>query len=251
MFGIGGKAKEERQMREQALDSLKTRLERLEERLIADENARNEKTEALFAYFNSQRELGEALSVRLGELRAAANKHDMAIADMLDTWDEWRESNQEETRALRDELTEQYRKEARETARRESALLKALIACQDQLFALRRAARGAGDSVWERQLSLAEESVSGELAAAGLRVISEKGMPVNYDLHDPLAVVETTDETRGMRVADVYSRGYVYRGQVLRKAGVSVFQFTRTKEAEKQDGADVEDLTETESDEEI
>ena len=107
------------------LGKIQERLERMEGSLLSMER--------------ENRESAEALSARLSDLRGAANKHDMAIADMLDTWEEWRE----ETRESRSDLSARYQEEARETARKEKALLEALIDLHDQFYALKRAAEQA------------------------------------------------------------------------------------------------------------
>ena len=151
----------------------------------------------------------------------------MAIADMLDTWEEW----QEETRALRSDLSKRYQEEARESTRREMALLEVIILFHDQFHALKRAAEQAGDSVWKRQLEFAEEKLSGRYPLVDLQVINAKGAPVNYDLHEVIGVEETSDRAQTMRVADVYVCGYAYRGKVVRKAKVSAYQWTGREES--------------------
>lgn len=196
------------------LGKIQERLERMEGSLLAMER--------------ENRESAEALSVRVSDLRGAANKHDMAIADMLDTWEEWRE----ETRESRSDLSARYQEEARESARKEKALLEALIEFYDQFHALKRAAEQANDLVWKRQLELAEEKMSGKCALADLQIIRAKDIPVNYDLHEVVGVETTDNRNQAMRVAETYLCGYVYRGKVIRKAKVAAFQWTGQEGAE-------------------
>lgn len=47
----------------------------------------------------------EQLALRVSELSSAANRHDMAIEDLLDSWEELQEKQKEETRALSEEYT--------------------------------------------------------------------------------------------------------------------------------------------------
>lgn len=197
MFGLG---KKERQLQE--------RLEGLEASLLSIER--------------KNQESADALSARVSDLRGAANKHDMAIADMLDTWDEWRE----EARAFHADLSERYQEEARESVRRENALLEAIVELHDQFYALKRAAEQADDRIWKRQLELAEEKMSGKYALADFQILCAKGAPIDYDLHEVISVAATDDRNQAMRVADVYLCGYAYRGQVIRKAKVAAFQWT-------------------------
>lgn len=196
------------------LGKIQERLERLEASLLSMER--------------ENRENAETLSARMSDLRGAANQHDMAIADMLDTWEEWRE----ETRAMRSDSSGQYQEEARESARRERALLDTLLDLHDQFHALRRAAEQADDRVWKRQLELTEEKMSGQYALADLQMIAEKGAPINYDLHEVIGVEPTENRAQAMRVADAYTCGYIYRGIVIRKAKVSAFQWTGQEGAE-------------------
>ena len=196
------------------LGKIQERLEHLETSLLSMER--------------ENRESAEVLSARMSDLRGAANKHDMAIADMLDTWEEWRE----DTRALRSDLSKRYQEEARESAWRENALLEALIDLHDQFYALKRAAEQADDPIWKRQLELAAEKMAGRYALADLQVIQAKDAPVNYDLHEVVSVEAAEDRSQSMRVADVYICGYAYRGKVIRKAKVAAFQWTGQEGAE-------------------
>lgn len=196
------------------LGKIQERLERLEASLLSVER--------------ESRESAETLSARMSDLRGAANQHDMAIEDMLDTWEEWRE----ETRATRSDISARYQEEARESARKENALLEALIEFHDQFYALERAAEQAGDRIWKRQLDLAEEKMAGKYALADLQVIHAKDAPVNYDLHEVVSVEPTENRAQAMRVADTYLCGYVYRGKVIRKAKVAAFQWTGQESAE-------------------
>ena len=196
------------------LGKIQERLEHLETSLLSMER--------------ENRESAEVLSARMSDLRGAANKRDMAIADMLDTWEEWRE----DARALRSNLSKRYQEEARESAWRENALLEALIDLHDQFYALKRAAEQADDPIWKRQLELAAEKMAGRYALADLQVIQAKDAPVNYDLHEVVSVEAAEDRSQSMRVADVYICGYAYRGKVVRKAKVAAFQWTGQEGAE-------------------
>ena len=195
-------------------NQIQQRLNGIEKRILSAENGRKADT--------------ENISARLSELSSAANRHDMAITDMLDTWEEWQESWREENAKLRAALSE--RADAMESIRRENTLLEITMACYDQLYALHRAA--AEDRAWERQFKLAEEKLSGKLLLADLQIVEDKDAPVDYDLHEVIGVVETADPKQAMRVADVYACGYAYRGKMVRKAKVTAFQQTSRTAAE-------------------
>lgn len=209
MFGTGKR-----------LENLQNQIESLREQLAAfqDRAAGGARESA---------EAARTASEKLSALAAAANRHDMAIADMLDTWEEWREGQKQESDALRRALADAARQEARESAAREHALLELALACQDQFFALRRLAARTGDRAWGRQLDLMEEKLSASRLCAGLEMVGRKGEPVNYALHEVLGVAEAAKAEQAMRVADIVSPGYAYRGQVVRKAGITAFQAPR------------------------
>lgn len=158
---------------------------------------------------------------KLAGMQSAAAKHEMAIEDMLESWEEWQEKleTQEARRAER---------EKNDTAvlqRREKALVRLLTDYHDQLFALRRAAEEAENASWNRQFSTAMDKLSEGLALAGLQVIDRPGGAFSYALHEAIEVIETSDEALDMRVARVYSCGYVYLGNVVRKAKTAVYQY--------------------------
>ena len=178
-----------------------------------------------------RRETAGAVSRQISDLCAAVKKHDMSMTDMLETWEELQQEQREETEKLRAALSGQTQKEAAAYEQRETALLELVISCHDQLYALRRTA----DSVWGRQLDLVEEKLSDGRLLAGLQVIDQKGVPVNYELHEVLNTVETADAGQAMRVADVYTRGYAYHGRVIRKAGVSAYQLAHRESADALD----------------
>lgn len=158
---------------------------------------------------------------KLDDMRSAASKHEMAIEDMLESWEEWQEK-------LRDQEARQAEREKTDAAaflRREKALVKLLMDYHDQFFALRRAAEEAGNAAWSRQFSASMDSLSEGLALAGVQMIDQPGAAFSYALHEAIEAVETPDQALDMRVARVYSCGYVYQGNVLRKAKTAVYRY--------------------------
>ena len=216
------------------------RLNQLRDWLERSEKERREAEMAVTARLDE-------LSGTLGELRQAANKHDLSIADMLDSWDEWRQSQEETDRSLLEAANENARREAAESQRRETALVSLAAACFDQLHMLRRSAKEAGDQTWLRQLELAEEKLSPERMLAGLQIIDETGCEVNYRLYEIAAAVDTENPDLAMRIAEVYAPGYAYRGRVLRKAEASAYRAAQdgrfpASDTGEADGAALHDL---------
>ena len=165
----------------------------------------------------------EELTRTLKGLTQTAGRHDMAIADMLDTWEEWREEQRRQTESLRNSLDQESRQATREMAERQDALKDALVAAVDQLFLLGSAAKNAGQDAWARQLQLAEAEVRAQALKAGLQVIGEPGEVFSYDLHEATEQIHTDQADRHMTIARVFSQGYWLNGRLLRKAKVSVY----------------------------
>ena len=173
----------------------------------------------------TKRESAQTLSDGLSALCTAANRHDMAIEDLLDSWEELQAEQREEVRDLRGAQTEALQQEVRERTEREDALLRLVVSYHDQLFALSRAASAVQDARWERQLSLVSEKLSAGRMAEGLQTVDAPLVPVDYALHTVREVVETQDPALDGRVAELYSCGYLYRGRMLRKAQVSAYRY--------------------------
>ena len=180
---------------------------------------------------NNQANLGKAsshtleeLSAGLKDLRDSANRHDMAIEDLLDDWEDLQEKQQKESRALAAALSASFERENHSLLEREESLLKLLMAYHDQLYALQRAADEAGADAWIRQFTLADNRLSEDCYPAGVQIVCSTGVPVNYAIHEVVDTVAAAVPAQDYLVADVCSCGYLYMGKVIRKAEVSVYR---------------------------
>lgn len=201
-------------LKEALTGQLREQKEALTETLRRQEDARREETDT------RTRQWTDAMDAVRGEIR----KHDMAIEDMLDTWEEWRQEQADQAEALQRREAEQAREEAEALRGNQDALLALAETCCDQLFILKQAAAAAGDEAWLRQLALAETRVGEKALRAGFQTVGRTGDPFSYELHEPADVKETVEPERDMTLAGVYSQGYWYQGKPLRKAKVSVYQ---------------------------
>ena len=168
--------------------------------------------------------LTDELRNDLKELRSAANQHDMAIEDLLDSWEEMQHEQRKEKEAMSAALTETMELERRQTAQREHSLLQLCMVAMDQLFTLHRAADEAGAEEWSQQLKLAEDKLSAVSLPAGVQVIGDVGTPVDYGIHEVVDVQDAEIPEQENTVAEVISRGYCYLGTILRKARVSAYR---------------------------
>ena len=145
-----------------------------------------------------------------GELVSSAmqkiDRHDMAIEEMLEEW--------EELRGSRKELS------LMALECKELVLLSAIQ--YEQLRALLTTA--GEDNPFGRQIALSMKKMLEALQDKGIYLTGKTGEPVDYGLHE---VIDTTDaqrpELHGM-VARVYECGVLYKGQIIRKARVSAYK---------------------------
>ena len=146
----------------------------------------------------------------INKLQTAANKHDMAIEDLLE---EWEEKQSEDT-----ELKEQFRTYKKENR----CFLDLFEAYQEQFWNLKRFA-GEKDETWASQIALMEGNLERYRQLCGIAIIGECGVQVDYDMHEVIETVGTEDPALDKKIADIYSCGYIYKGQVKRKARVAAY----------------------------
>ena len=199
-------------------------VQRLEQRLSRIEAA-------LVNAERRDREADGTMNQRFQRLHTAVSRHDMAIENLLDGWEELREEQKEEIAVLRDTLDAESRQALQGMQEQELALLELAMEYHDQLYSLKRAAARLGNALWEKQFTLAGEKLAEVRVGADLQVVSSAGSPVSYALHEVLDAVPTEDPDLSGRVAEVYSCGYVYRGKTLRKAKVSAYRLTEEEVA--------------------
>ena len=162
----------------------------------------------------------EQLMQEIGQLRASANKHDMSIEDMLETWEEQEEKEEE----LRNTI-----KNLQET---EQKLLSVFEIYMDHFFDMKHFAE-TRDEEWVRQMKLMDVQSEHCRKLSGLEVVDRPLVQVDYDLHEVIKVVPTEDAELGQKVASVYRCGYLYKGKVMRKAQVCVYRLETSGDGNK------------------
>ena len=217
MFGTGKKIDQLQQSLQQWISS--------EERKKKEwEQNEKERQQCFQERQQSERDGFERISGQMEKLTDAAGKQEMAVADMLDTWEEWQDRLEAQSGSLQAKLLEKTEKELAEKAEQEKALLESVVSAWDQLFNLRLAARQGADAAWIRQLDLAESMLREKAIHAGLQQTGCVGEPFSYGIHEAVERVDTDRAEADMTVAGVLSPGYWYRGQALRKSRVAVYR---------------------------
>ena len=74
------------------------------------------------------------------------------------------------------------------------------------------------------QLELMEKNLMHARQICGISMIGDCGAALNYDLHEVIEVLDTTDTRLDGMIAVVYSCGYLYKGKVKKKARVAVYR---------------------------
>jgi len=241
-----------------ALDqSIQASTDRLESRMQESNDGLRQMGDRLESQLRQNNETWQAQTNQLSEgfahLQEAVSRHDLAIEDMLDSWEDW--SGKQETLfdQVRNLVSASRDEEQEEACRREEALLRLIIGYQDQLDSLSRAAscfpaNDQADGVrqedtdqgtirpeaaWSRQITLATEKMASSLALAGLQRTGRVGEAFSYDLHEALEVSDTADPALDRRIADVLTCGWIDRGKVFRKARVTVWRLVAEEEETK------------------
>lgn len=158
----------------------------------------------------------EIISQNVTTLQSVIQKHDMAIEDLLEEWEEKRSDE------------ELVQKQLSEYSKSEQQLLELFEAYQEQFFNLKRFA-GAKDPAWTEQIALMEKALRHCQQLCGICIIEECGTEVDYDLHEVIEAVSTADSSKDKTIAAIYRCGYIYKGKVKRKAQVGAYRF-ETKE---------------------
>lgn len=152
---------------------------------------------------------------KLPEWEKTLRRQTDSIEDFLDICDERREQ---------ESLLEQ---ELREERKREEALVNLVCFCREQMDLI---AKNLGkDLAWAEQNRMIEQEAQKYLRAAQIRETGVCGETVDYEFHQVLNTVETSQKELDGTVAEVYRRGRIWRGKVVRKAQVAAYRLEREK----------------------
>ena len=159
----------------------------------------------------------DSLAVRTDRLESAVEKlrsdvkhHNMAVEDMLESWEEF-QGKQEELQKAISGMAAQDR------------IVQLCIAYEQQMHNIRRMA--AEDPDWKKQLELIEGQLQPAREKAGFVVTGKKGEAADFSLHEVIMVQDTDKEDLNGRIESVYEPGICWQGQVYKKAKVCAWRF--------------------------
>lgn len=75
-------------------------------------------------------------------------------------------------------------------------------------------------------MRLVERKITKTLEAAGLEALDAEGQPFDPEIHEAVTTAPTDDREADESVADVFQRGYRFKGTLLRPARVRVHRYT-------------------------
>lgn len=148
------------------------------------------------------------------QLRTDVHKHDMALEDLLDEWAE-KKSDEESVNAR-----------LKEASQTERLLLDLFEAYLEQFWSLKHYA-SSKDDAWAAQIDLMEQNLERSRRCCGISLIQERGVSIDYGLHDVIEAVDTKDPALDKTVAEVYRCGYLYQGKTKKKAQVAAYRYSR------------------------
>lgn len=166
--------------------------------------------------------LREALREELQEGRRVDEKW---IRRQSESFEDLLEELQEEQAGKR--ATERLLKEYEQ---REQQLLALTGSQREQMELLERQIRkdtsqsAEKRSAWDKQFDVMNREAQKFMRACGMEEVGMAGEPLDYDLHEVLALVDTEDGRQDGTVAEVFCRGRFYRGHLLKKAQVAVYR---------------------------
>lgn len=187
----------------------------------------NDSNQQIISLIKDGQEYRTRVNQRLEEgithLQSAVNKHNMAVEDLLEEWEDKR--SEEELASIK----------IKELEAMEEQFLKLFETYLDQFYDMKRIA-GDKDSEWAKQLQFMEAQIEQYQQLCGIVVINSIGVKVDYDRYEVLETAETEDKDLDCKVAQIFRCGYLYKGSVRRKAQASVYRMDES--CEYSSGAD-------------
>ena len=171
---------------------------------------------------NTSARQDQTVSGAVQDLRKAVTRHDDAIEDMLEEWEELRDDTRKSLAAVSKELHAGYDARIRTLEEKENELLSLCDAYQKHLLAMQRMAQD--DPGWKKQLELIQEGLRPAEIRAGIQVTGQAVEKADLSIHEIVDIAQTQDPDMDGKVREVYENGCIYMGKPRKKARVSVWR---------------------------
>ena len=153
----------------------------------------------------------DRLESAVEKLRSDVKRHNIAVEDMLESWEEFQEKQEELQKTLLSGMGAQ------------DGIVRLCIAYEQQMHNIRRMADEDPD--WKKQLDLIESQLQPAREKAGFIVTGKKGESVDFSLHEVVQVQDTDKEGENGRIENVYEPGISWQGQIYKKAKVCAWRY--------------------------
>ncbi len=159
----------------------------------------------------------DTIQEELRRARGEISRQNMALEDVL------------ETLSSMEEEEENTRKQKRAVEEEKDKLLDLVFLYQQMMWNMRTYASQYDPGIL-KQLNIWDNALREKMLGCKYIPIGSVGETVNYELHEILKTVDTTDQSRDRKVACVYRPGYMYMGTLYQKAQVAAYRLIANAE---------------------
>lgn len=205
----------------QAVKSLGTMLEELKGDISRIMGQNQDRARDMGSWLDSAREAAG----RIDKLEERQKEMERQIRRQSDSFEDLLEEIQKE-----DDQEKERREERREHIQKEQALTALLMCCREQMDLVEKqiqkddSMEGEKLAAWRRQFDAMARERQRLMRPCGMEETGQEGEAVDHEIHEVISVEETEDTGKAGTVAQVYSRGFLQGGHVIKKARVAAYR---------------------------
>lgn len=174
----------------------------------------------------------EAVPEQIGILQGQVESLQAKLEEQMNHQRETEKLLRRQSASLEDFLDEfQEQKEGQENTKvRENTWIALICTCRRQLELLEKqvlkdpSLTEEKRSAWESQFALMDRECQKQMRLCGLEEFGSVGEEADYRLYEILSTEDSRDPKDSGTVAEVYAKGHIYQGTVIKKAQASVYK---------------------------
>lgn len=174
----------------------------------------------------------EAVPEQIGILQGQVESLQAKLEEQMNHQRETEKLLRRQSASLEDFLDEfQEQKEGQENTKvRENTWIALICTCRRQLELLEKqvlkdpSLTEEKRSAWESQFALMDRECQKQMRLCGLEEFGSVGEEADYRLYEILSTEDSRDPKDLGTVAEVYAKGHIYQGTVIKKAQASVYK---------------------------
>lgn len=212
----------------QAVKDLETVLEEIKGDISQIMGQNQDRDKDMGAWLDSAR---EAVG-RVDKLEERQKEMERQIRRQSDSFEDLLEELQNEQ-----DQEKEHREERREHLKKEQALIALLMCCREQMELVEKqiqkddSMEGEKLAAWHQQFDAMARERQRLMRPCGLEETGQEGEAVDHEIHEVISVEETEDTGKAGTVAQVYSRGFLQGGHVIKKARVAAYRQATSPES--------------------